>query len=85
MQLKNNGDVCTVTVVDNAYKAMYPAKQLAAGEQTTLTIPSAKNQGWYDLSVRVNGHDGFEVRYAGRIETGRDSISDPYMGNIGQV
>ena len=80
IQLKNNGDACTLMIVDNAYKGMYPPKQLAAGEQTSLTILSAKNQGWYDLSIRVKGHDSFEVRYAGRIETGRDSISDPYMG-----
>jgi phospholipase C len=84
VQLKNNGDACTVMIVDHAYKGEYPARQLAAGEQTALTIPLAKNQGWYDLSVRIGGHDGFEARYAGRIETGRDSISDPYMGNIGQ-
>jgi hypothetical protein len=28
----------------------------------------------------VKGHQHFEKRYAGRIETGRDSISDPHMG-----
>jgi phospholipase C len=85
MQLKNNGDACMVIVVDNAYKGEYPAKQVAAGELATLTILSAKNQGWYDFSIRIKGYGGFEVRYAGRIETGRDSISDPHMGNIGQV
>jgi phospholipase C len=40
----------------------------------------ADSHGWYDFSVRVQGHEGFEKRYAGRIETGRDSISDPQMG-----
>jgi phospholipase C len=83
VKLKNSGEACTVTIVDHAYKGEYPGRQLAAGEQTALAIPSAKNQGWYDFSVLIKGHDAFEVRYAGRIETGRDSISDPYMGNIG--
>jgi phospholipase C len=85
LQLKNNGDACSVMVVDNAYKGEYPVKQLAAGEQAALTILSAKNQGWYDFTIRIKGREGFEVHYAGRIETGRDSISDPHMGNIGQA
>jgi phospholipase C len=81
LELRNNGDACTVTIIDNAYKGANQEKPLAAGERTVLTIPLEKTQGWYDFSVRVKGHDGFEVRYAGRIETGMDSISDPYMGN----
>jgi phospholipase C len=80
IRLKNNGDTCTVTFVDNSYKGVYHDKRLAAGEEATLTFP-AENQGWYDLSVRIKGHAGWEARYAGRIETGMDSISDPYMGN----
>jgi phospholipase C len=80
LKLNNNGEGCTVMIVDHAYKREYPAQSLAAGEQTAFPIPSANNQGWYDFSVLVKGHEGFEKRYAGRIETGRDSISDPYMG-----
>jgi phospholipase C len=33
--------------------------------------------GWYDFTVRVGR---FERRFAGRMETGRDSVSDPAMG-----
>ncbi len=80
LKLNNNGDACMVVIVDHAYNGEYPARALAAGEQTVVTLPLAKSQGWYDFSVRVKGHDGFEKRFAGRIETGRDSISDPYMG-----
>jgi phospholipase C len=85
LQLRNNGDACTVTIVDHAYKTEYPPKPLAAGEAATVTLALSKNQGWHDFTVRVNGHTGFAKRYAGRIETGRDSISDPKMGNAGQV
>jgi phospholipase C len=69
-----------VWIADHAYNGEYPLRALARGEQTVVTLPLAKSQGWYDFSVRVKGHDGFEKRFAGRIETGRDSISDPYMG-----
>lgn len=42
------------------------------------TFPT--QQGWYDLTARLDGEDGWLRRLAGRIETGRDSISDPLMG-----
>jgi phospholipase C len=84
LALGNNGDACTVSITDNAYKGAYQEKSLAAGERSFITVPLTGNQGWYDFTIRIKGHDSFEQRFAGRIETGRDSISDPYMGNIGQ-
>jgi phospholipase C len=36
-------------------------------------------QGWYDLQVTCEGLPGFAHRFAGRIETGRDSMTDPAM------
>ena len=35
---------------------------------------------WYDFSVFVEGNTVFEKRYAGHIETGTESMSDPAMG-----
>jgi phospholipase C len=81
VQLKNDGDACTVTIVDNAYKKEYPSQQVGAGERSSVTILSAKDQGWYDFTVRIKGNEMFRQRFAGRIETGKASISDPYMGN----
>jgi len=69
-----------IEVIDHAYGAHYPARSLAVGAKTHLNLSLASSQGWYDFSVRVQGYEGFEKRYAGRIETGRDSISDPQMG-----
>lgn len=40
----------------------------------------ATQQGWYDLTVRRDDHKTWLRRLAGRIETGKDSISDPLMG-----
>jgi len=33
--------------------------------------------GWYDFTVAAAA---FERRFAGRLETGQDSVSDPAMG-----
>jgi phospholipase C len=35
---------------------------------------------WYDFTASVHGVPGFSRRFAGRVETGRASVSDPAMG-----
>ena len=81
LHLKNQqAHSCVVGIVDHAYGVSYPPKTLAAGSATALTLPFGSSHGWYDLSVTVHGYKNFEKRYAGRIETGSHSISDPFMG-----
>ena len=36
--------------------------------------------GWYDFTVSIENEPSYRRRFAGRIETNQDSISDPYMG-----
>ena len=66
------------TVTDNAY---------GSGHETILVRPfevaqvfwSARESGnWYDISVASAG--GFCRQFAGRMEDGRDHITDPKMG-----
>ncbi len=81
LQLTSTGNKeMVVEITDHAYGAHYASKSLAAGGSASLPMSLASSQGWYDFSVRVRGYQGFEKRYAGRIETGRDSVSDPFMG-----
>jgi phospholipase C len=47
----------------------------------SLIIDSSSNYNWYDFSVKIKGIDTFEKRYAGHVETGKPSFSDPQMGN----
>ncbi len=35
--------------------------------------------GWYDFSITARGDDSFLRRFAGHIENGRDSVSDPAL------
>ena len=39
--------------------------------------------GWYDFTVTMVNEPSYSRRFAGRIETNEDSISDPYMGFVG--
>jgi phospholipase C len=41
-----------------------------------------RTRGWYDLVVTVQGDPEFAYRYAGHLETGEPSISDPGMGGL---
>lgn len=73
----------TVEIVDNAYnnktiKRLLPGTERSAG----VFMPLNKSFGWYDLSVRIPGNGAYERRFAGRVETGRPSYTDPHMGNI---
>ena len=48
--------------------------------QIAITMKLAASHGWHDLRVRIEGASGFEKRYAGRVETGRESVTDPVIG-----
>ena len=41
---------------------------------------SAVLGAWYDFTVTLDGDDSYARRFAGRIETGQPSVSDPEMG-----
>ena len=71
----------TVILRDNAYNTPPIEQRLEAGKkETRILVDLSKSGGWYDFSVRVQGREQFEKRYAGRVETGAHSISDPLMG-----
>lgn len=68
-----------ISLVANAYRNEAPqAAELAPGERRPWRWALSPYGGWYDFSVA--GTDGFLRRFAGRLETGTDGISDPAMG-----
>jgi len=52
-------------------------KAKSKSEQKYSLISSAN---WYDFSVTLKGIDGYSRRFAGHMETGETSISDPLLG-----
>lgn len=53
-----------------------------AGATSSLNIDTTSAQGWYDFTILPPDADSAHIRYAGRLETGAESISDPFMGGI---
>ena len=70
----------TVTLEDLAYGAAPRTVAIAAGSSTDLPLNLGPSFGWYDLRIHVSGANHYEQRYAGKVETGRESFTDPLMG-----
>ena len=80
LRVKNSGKIpVQVAVKDHSYGLAPVSKKVPAGASEDVVMWSGKSHGWYDISVSVeNG----EARYAGRVETGATSITDPAMGGV---
>jgi len=66
----------TLTITDH-YQKQKQMVELAARKSNTIKVDS-KSSGWYDVSVSIENTD-FVHQFAGRIETGKEGISDPAM------
>ena len=83
LKITNKGkNPLTLTVTDNAYKNNPVTKKIAASAEESIVLDLKKTSGWYDFSVAVKGNEVFAKRYAGRVETGKETISDPFMGRV---
>jgi len=82
----NNKDkrVPVIIITDNAYRTGQHEKSLGlVGSKNAvinIVFDTIKSYRWYDFSVRIKGNSSFERRYAGRVETGVASKTDPLMG-----
>lgn len=65
-----------VILKDESYGDQLAPVSLAPGQSQTITVSTKPGQQWYDLSA-VLGETRY--RFAGRVETGAWSISDPAM------
>lgn len=65
---------------DVSYGNDLPPLPLSQGELRQVMIPTAQSGGWYDFTLADDQFPNFAVRYAGRAETGRWSMTDPLMG-----
>jgi len=47
-----------------------------------IVLNLGKSYNWYDFIIRAVGHNTYERRYAGRVETGSPGFTDPVMGRV---
>ncbi|MBB2146742.1 phospholipase C, phosphocholine-specific [Pedobacter sp. LMG 31464] len=81
--LENKGNSpLEVQIKDEVYQSNSKKITIAANSKKTITLNLQKSKGWYDFVVLVQGSSEFLKHYAGHVETGEDSITDPFMGGI---
>jgi phospholipase C len=80
LSLRSNArEPVAFTLVDNAYRSREPQTISVRPDETARIFWSVKESGnWYDFSVK--GENGFHRQFAGRMEDGKDHVTDPMMG-----
>jgi phospholipase C len=79
IRLSNHGAATQdVTISDVSYGHPVQRIAVAGGGNSSAVIDTTKAHGWYDFTVRAGD---MTSRYAGRVETGKWSITDPAMGH----
>jgi phospholipase C len=82
VHLRNSGsELLTVAIHDNSYHTDATVKTIAPAGTESVVLPLQRSHGWYDFTVKVKGSET-EARFAGRVETGKPSFTDPLMGRV---
>jgi len=71
-----NNSTSAVTVRDNYGKR--PPETVAPGQEIVMRLDLSSTANWYDFAVHGTG--GFVRQFAGHIENGAPSLSDPLLG-----
>lgn len=66
----------------NRYTRTTIKQLLDQGESMSKQWSLGRSGGWYDFVITVDGDPGFAYQFAGHLETGEDSTSDPLMGGL---
>jgi phospholipase C len=83
VSLRNRGAApATFTFAANAYDHESRSVTLPARGESTQSWGLTSSGYWYDFTATVAGLAGYTRRFAGRVETGFDSCSDPALGGL---
>jgi phospholipase C len=70
-----------VDVADQSYKQKKLQRSIHAGRKENIIHNLNDSRGWYDFTVTLESNTSFMNRYAGRVENGKETITDPLMGS----
>ncbi|RYF97060.1 MAG: DUF756 domain-containing protein [Chitinophagaceae bacterium] len=79
----NTGDASISQIdITDQYQKRVINKKKTANKDVQFIIGTTDTHGWYDFIIRVGKNDYSEWRFAGRLETGEWTRTDPAMGNL---
>jgi phospholipase C len=76
---ESNSDKITVQIRDNAYGNPSQEISLVPQQKTHFGIDLKASHQWYDLTITVPSHPKCKRIYAGHVENGTWTTSDPQM------
>jgi phospholipase C len=80
VHLRNTtSELLMIAIHDNSYHTDTIVKTITPTRAESVVLPLQRSHGWYDFTVKVKGSEA-EAHFAGRVETGKPSFSDPLMG-----
>ena len=83
LKFENIGDQpLEICINDDAYKVNHKAITIAANSKKVVSLNLQQYHHWYNFLITVNGFESYRKHYAGHVETGKESITDPYMGGL---
>ena len=83
LQIENQSDaVREVRIKDVSYKRGEQVLRIAAHSQRVLVLDLKASYQWYDIQLEVAGFSDWMEHFAGHIEVGQVSKTDPLMGAV---
>jgi len=80
LEITNKGQSPCDARISDAYTGKPLTIALKPAETQTQFLPLDNTHGWYDLTLDTDAAPSFRQHFAGHLETGKDSISDPAIG-----
>jgi phospholipase C len=82
LEIRNQSSAEVRVTVKDGYTSQVRQLVLGVAAATTEQWALVRTRGWYDLVIRVDGDPQLVFRFAGHLENGSDSITDPGMGGL---
>ncbi|HTN36063.1 MAG TPA: phospholipase C, phosphocholine-specific [Arachidicoccus sp.] len=82
LALPSGASTLKVILTDHLNGHKQLIKTIEGGGQAVVILDLQKTKGWYDFQVEIEAQVTYLRRYSGRVETGKESITDPVMGQI---
>ncbi len=81
IEIKHTGQTAqAINIVDLAYKQPDFNRVIKPGATERIILDLKSSHNWYHFKVEVASNNMFSQQFAGHIETGYESFTDPYMG-----
>ncbi len=76
----NEGAAQALVIITDNYTGNTRRMFVQAGESFPIALELARTSNWYDVQVTVESDPSFVRHYAGHIENGEASLTDPLIG-----